>query len=221
MVDSVTRGRPTVVLFDIGSQGTPKAVLFDIGNVVVRWDPRVLYSKIFPDPGERDRFLAEVCTIAWHGETDRGMSFADNIRLLSQKHPEHAAAIAAWWDRWPEMFSGNITETESVIEDLHARGVPMFGLSNMSTEAWPGVRAMSPAFARFRDTVISGAEGTIKPEPRIYEIACERAGLIPQDFLFVDDNAPNIAAAKAMGFHVHHFTDPAALRPDLERYGLL
>jgi HAD superfamily hydrolase (TIGR01509 family) len=202
-------------------EGRPKAVLFDVGNVVVRWNPRTLYSKIFPDAEARERFLADVCTMEWHGETDRGMSFADNIAELSLKHPEHAEAIAAWWARWPEMFSGAIPETESVIEDLHARGVPMYGLTNMSVEAWPGVRAMSSAFSRFRDTVISAEEGVIKPETRIYEIACERAGLTPRDFVFVDDNPPNITAARALGFHVHHFTDPAALRPDLERYDLL
>ena len=28
----------------------PKALLWDFGNVIVRWDPRTLYSKIFPDP---------------------------------------------------------------------------------------------------------------------------------------------------------------------------
>lgn len=39
-------------------------VLWDIGNVIVRWDPRTLYSEIFPDPAERNRFLAEVCTQA-------------------------------------------------------------------------------------------------------------------------------------------------------------
>jgi hypothetical protein len=32
--------------------------------LIVRWDPRALYPKIFPDPAERDRFLAEVCTQA-------------------------------------------------------------------------------------------------------------------------------------------------------------
>ncbi len=202
-------------------EGRPKAVLFDVGNVVVRWDPRTLYSKIFRDAAERDRFLAEVCTMAWHGETDRGLSFGDNIARLTAQHPQHAEAIAAWWARWPEMFSGPIPETEAAIEALHARGVPMYGLTNMSTEAWPGVQAMSPVFARFTDTVVSAAEGAIKPETRIYEIVLERSGLKPQDFLFVDDNRPNIDAADALGFHTLHFTDPAALHPTLERHGLL
>jgi len=203
------------------TKGRPSAVLFDIGNVIVRWDPRTLYSKIFPDPAVRDRFLAEVCTMAWHCQADRGVSFADNIAALSARHPEHAEAIAAWWGRWPEMFSGVFTETVEAIEALHANGVPLYALTNMSEEAWPGVRAMSPCFDRFLDVVVSGAERVIKPEARIYEIACERAGLKPADFLFIDDSLPNIHAAEALGFHGLHFTDPAALRPALERHGLL
>jgi 2-haloacid dehalogenase/putative hydrolase of the HAD superfamily len=214
-------GRPAAVLFDVDNDVRPKAVLFDVGNVVVRWDPATLYSKIFPDSAERERFLREVCTMAWHGETDRGLSFGDNIAKLSALHPHHAEAIAAWWARWPEMFSGTIPQTEVAIEALHARGVPIYGLTNMSIEAWPGVQAMSPAFSRFTDTIVSAAEGVIKPEPRIYEIVLERSGLMPQDFLFVDDNRPNIDAAEALGFHTLHFTDPDALMPTLERHGLL
>ncbi len=73
---------------------------------------------------------------------------------------------------------------------------------------------MSPAFRHFRDAIVSGRERVIKPEPRIYEIVLERTGLEPADLLFVDDSAANIAAAAAMGFHVHHFTDPAAAAAD-------
>lgn len=201
--------------------GAPRALLWDVGNVIVRWDPRTLYAKIFKEPADLDRFLSHVGTMDWHAETDRGVTFAENIAALSAAHPDQAQHIAAWWDRWPEMFSGTIPETESIIEDLAARGVPQFGLTNMSAETWPGVRAMSPAFRHFRDTVVSGVEGVIKPDPRIYEIALERTGLAPGDLLFVDDSAANVEAAAAMGFHAHHFTDPAALRPAVERHGLL
>ncbi|EJL37154.1 haloacid dehalogenase superfamily protein, subfamily IA, variant 3 with third motif having DD or ED [Caulobacter sp. AP07] len=201
--------------------GAPRALLWDVGNVIVRWDPRTLYAKIFKEPADLDRFLSHVGTLDWHAATDRGVTFADNIAALSAEHPHHAEHIAAWWDRWPEMFSGTIPETESVIEDLAARGVPQFGLTNMSGETWPGVRAMSPAFRHFRDTVVSGDERVIKPDPRIFEIVLARTGLAPGELLFVDDSAANIAAAAAMGFHTHHFTDPAALRPAIERFGLL
>ena len=199
----------------------PRALLWDVGNVIVRWNPRTLYAKIFKEPADLDRFLSHVGTIDWHAATDRGVTFADNIAALSARHPHHAEHIAAWWDRWDEMLSGTIPETESVIEDLAARGVPQFALTNMSSETWPGVKAMSPAFRHFRDAIVSAEERVIKPEPRIFEIVLERTGLEPADLLFVDDSAANITAAEALGFHVHHFTDPAALRPAVERLGLL
>jgi HAD superfamily hydrolase (TIGR01509 family) len=61
----------------------------------------------------------------------------------------------------------------------------------------------------------------MKPDPRIFRQACDRFGLEPHEMFFVDDSARNVDGARALGFHVHHFTDPAALRPALEAAGLL
>ena len=199
----------------------PRAVVWDFGNVIVRWNPRTLYEKIFPDPVECDRFLAEVCTLEWHVESDRGTTFADNCARLIAVHPHYEAEIRAWHERWDEMFSGPIAETEAAIEALHARGVPQYGLSNISHETLAATLAMSPAFGRLAGVVASGREGIIKPDPAIFRLACDRFGLRPHEALFVDDSARNIAAAEALGFDVHHFTDPAALRPALEARGLL
>lgn len=198
-----------------------RALLWDIGNVIVRWNPRTLYSKIFPDPAECDRFLSSVCTMGWHIAHDLGVTFEDNRKDLIARFPEHEAAIRAWGDRWWEMFSGPIAETEAAIEALHAASVPQYGLSNISREVLDGTVAMSPAFQRLRGIVVSGDEGVIKPDPAIFRRACERFGFEPADWLFVDDSAHNIAAARDLGFDTHHFTDPAALRPALEARGLL
>lgn len=200
---------------------SPKALLWDFGNVIVRWNPRTLYAKIFPDPVQCDRFLSDVCTLEWHAPTDCGVTFAENCARLIAVHPQHEAEILAWRGRWDEMFSGPIPETEAVIEALHARGVPQYGLSNISHETIDSTLALSPAFARLSDYVASGREGVMKPDPAIYHLACARFGLAPADLLFVDDSAKNIAAAADLGFDVHHFTDPTALRPALEMRGLL
>lgn len=198
-----------------------RGVLWDVGNVIVRWDPRTLYSKIFPDAAERDWFLANVCTLPWHTAHDAGVTFADNRAALLARFPEHEAAILAWEERWWEMFSGPIPETEAAIEAMAARGVPMLGLTNMSTETSEGTFAMSPAFGRLKHIVVSGAVGLMKPDPRIFELTARHAGLEPGELLFVDDSRTNIDAAAACGFDVHHFTDPAALRPALATRGLL
>ena len=199
----------------------PNAVLWDFGNVIVRWNPRTLYEKIFPDPVECDRFLTQVCTLAWHTPTDCGVTFAENCAALAARHPHHEAEIWAWHRRWDEMFSGAIAETEAAMEALHARGVPQYGLSNISHETLHSTLAMSPAFGRLAGYVASGVERVMKPDPAIYRLCCARFGLAPSDMLFVDDSARNIEAARNLGFDVHHFTDPAALRPALEARGLL
>jgi 2-haloacid dehalogenase/putative hydrolase of the HAD superfamily len=159
--------------------------------------------------------------MAWHAEADRGLPFAENIRRLAAQHPWHREAIEAWWARWPEMFSGAIPETEAAIEALHAAGRPLFGLTNMSLEAWPGVEAMSPAFQRFSDVVISAAEGLIKPDPELFLRTCDRIGYAPRELLFIDDSLANIQAAERLGFHVHRFENPAALGRVLRSHALL
>ena len=66
----------------------PTTVVFDIGNVLLQWDPRNLYRKLF---GGRDEemewFLANVCSPAWNIEQDRGRSFADAVAALIAEHP--------------------------------------------------------------------------------------------------------------------------------------
>lgn len=53
------------------------------------------------------------------------------------------------------------------------------------------------------DAIVDSSEaGAIKPEPRIFEIATERAGVKPEEILFVDDSRPNIMAADKLGWHV-------------------
>ena len=177
----------------------PTAVLRDIGNVIVRWEPRTLYSKIFPDPVDRDDFLARVCAPTWHHQADLGRPMADGVAILIAEFPEHAAAIAAWSERWWEMFSGPIVQTTAAMRRLDARGVPQFALSNMPAEVRAGVFAMDPAFGLLRDSVISGDERLTKPDPAIFTLACRRAGLPAEALLFVDDSPVNIEGARALG----------------------
>ncbi|MFJ5265860.1 HAD family hydrolase [Streptomyces sp. NPDC088387] len=51
----------------------------------------------------------------------------------------------------------------------------------------------------------------VKPDPRIYRIAADRAGVPPQRCLFVDDSPENVSAAAGLGMRTAHFTEPADL----------
>ena len=70
-------------------------VVFDVGNVLIRWDPLLLYRQVIPDDVKRDWFLANVCTRAWNIEQDRGRSWEEAVSLLIASHPEWEAEIRA------------------------------------------------------------------------------------------------------------------------------
>ena len=53
--------------------------------------------------------------------------------------------------------------------------------------------------AQFDVVVESSVEGVRKPNPRIYEIACERLGVRPEEAVFLDDLGINLKPARAMG----------------------
>lgn len=198
----------------------PSAILWDFGNTLVDWSPRSLYENLIDGDAALENFLGGVCTMAWHSEHDRGVSFAENRAALTARFPEHADLIAAWDERWTEMFDGWVQGMSGLVEALHAQSVPQHGLSNMPGEKWPGVRAMYPALDLLEVVVISGEEGLIKPDPAIYALTAERLPQRAEDVLFVDDRADNVAAAERAGFMGHHFTGAQRLFADLRARGL-
>ena len=60
-------------------------------------------------------------------------------------------------------------------------------------------RASQDVMALFDLVVESSVEGIRKPNPRIYEIACERLGVHPERAVFLDDLGINLKPARALG----------------------
>ncbi len=56
--------------------------------------------------------------MAWHGQTDCSVSFADNGASLIVEYPHDAAEIDAWRTRWTEMVWMTIPQTELTIAAL-------------------------------------------------------------------------------------------------------
>lgn len=199
-------------------------VIFDLGGVLIDWDPRYLYRSLFTgnEPG-MERFLAEVCSPAWNHELDRGRPYAEGVAELSARHPELQPMIEAYHTRWIEMVAGPLPETVAILEELAAREVPLWALTNWSAETFALVRH-GPAYAflnRFRHIFVSGELRLAKPEPAIFRHVLDAIGIAPDRALFVDDAARNIEAAAALGLLTHRFVSATALRANLVRLGLL
>jgi putative hydrolase of the HAD superfamily len=72
------------------------------------------------------------------------------------------------------------------------------------------------AFAHFDHVVESSRVGVRKPDPRFYELACEIAGVRPEEVVFLDDLGVNLKPARAMGMTTIKVTDPDEAIADLE-----
>lgn len=201
--------------------GTIDAVVFDIGNVLIGWDPRHLYRKIFASEEEVEHFLANVCTLDWRLAHDYGVSFEENGAKLKALHPGHADLIDMWGARYIEMIPGRIPGTADLLHAMADGGLELHGLANMPTVTFDYLREAYPELKRFGTTIVSGAEGVVKPDPRIFEILIERTGLVPERALFIDDSQRNVEAAASLGFHTHRFEHAEALRADLAVRGLV
>ena len=199
----------------------PTSVIFDLGGVLVDWDPRYLYRKLFDDPDEMESFLAEVTTAEWNAQQDAGRPWAEAVDLLVAEHPEQRELIEAFHRRWPEMLAGEIPETVDVVAELRSTDVRLLALSNWSAEMFPIARERFDFLAWFEGIVLSGEVGVNKPDRQIFDHLLEQFDIEPERTLFIDDSAVNIDAARDLGLRVIQFTNAASLRLELVALGLL
>lgn len=201
----------------------PLTVIFDLGGVLIDWNPRYLYRQLFEDEAAMEQFLAEVCTSEWNLGLDAGRPFAEAVAELSLQHPGHRTMIEAYHHRWIEMVAGPILPTVAILEELAAREVPLYALTNWSAETFRLVRGTEPyAFLElFKTIFVSGELRMVKPHAAFFRHALAEIGEPAERCLFIDDVAKNIDGAAAVGMQVHRFQDAAHLRSDLAGRGLL
>jgi putative hydrolase of the HAD superfamily len=72
-------------------------------------------------------------------------------------------------------------------------------------------------YALFDAVLESRVLGVRKPDPRFYELACERLGVPPEECVFLDDLGVNLKPARALGMHTIKVTDPEQALDELGR----
>lgn len=196
------------------------AVVLDLGNVVVRWEPERAFAGVLPD-AEVAEFFADVDFPALNLRQDAGRTWADARAEVAATHPRHAATVDLYVERFAHALPGPVPGTADVVDALRAAGIRVLGLTNWSAETYHHGVVAAPAIGRLEGVVVSGREGLVKPDPRIFALVAERYDLDPARTVFVDDSPANVAGAAACGFQAVLFTDAVDLRADLVARGVL
>ena len=190
----------------------PRVVVFDYGEVISRE----------PTPDDRAALLARAGVSA---EPFWGAYWAHRADL-----DQGAASIAEYWRRvgddvgadwsaldvhelWAIDHRGWLSLDPGTLAVLHALGeggTRLALLSNAGADfsGWLRSGSFGPLFDR---VFVSGELGLVKPGAAIYEHVIGELGILPGEFLFVDNRSENVEGAIAVGGDGHVFTDAASL----------
>jgi putative hydrolase of the HAD superfamily len=193
-----------------------RAVVLDIGSVL-----EIIDDSVFPAPFEQRHGLlpgsVHSGAASLPGNAGTGELTEPEIRAHWQQHLRLSDAqvdqlMADYW-RW---YVGSL---DQALFDWFAAQRPQFRTGIVSNSG-PGAREAERCwgFEDITDDIVYSHEvGLLKPDPRIFALAAERLGVLPEEVVFLDDVEANVDAARASGWHaVLHRSTPESIR-EMER----
>ncbi len=194
-----------------------KAVLFDMGRVLVHYDHQTTMASTaalwdVPLAALRD-VMQEVGDALGIGDMDAEAFH----KFLSTRF-----GLATQFEPFLAAFGAGIQRDEAALAyalSLQARpGVTVAVISNTNDAHVRWLDELVPELQEFDLVMMSNEVGLAKPDPAIFETALELLELAPQQTIFVDDSAANVAAARALGMAGIVHTDWAETRPQLDAW---
>jgi epoxide hydrolase-like predicted phosphatase len=179
---------------------TFRAVFFDLGGVIIRTE----YQAPREHLAERlNMDYEDLVKLVFDSETARkasvgALSEAEHWQAVTCRLGRPASEQEAIRD---EFFAGDVPDRE-LIETI--RSLRPRYKTGVISNAWPGMRASlvkQKLDGAFDVVVISAEVGVMKPDPKIYRMALEQGAVQAAEAVFVDDSAPNVEAARALGMH--------------------
>jgi putative hydrolase of the HAD superfamily len=192
-----------------------KAVIFDVGGVLVRTPDRSSRQRWEQRLGLAERgseeivFGGEMGAKAQRGELTNDELWQWVAERLELGEADLESFRQAFW-------AGDVLDEELValIRRLRPRYQTAI-ISNATDGLRPTLERSYPIADAFDLIVCSAEERLMKPDPRIYRLALARLGRRPEEAVFIDDSAANIAGAQAVGLHTIHFSPAVDVAAEL------
>jgi putative hydrolase of the HAD superfamily len=207
--------------------GAIKAIVFDFAGVLFDWRPLDVVARVLPQragtPEAATHWVAEIFQSYggdW-GDFDSGQvdtpELVDRISRRTGLAPSEVRAVV---DAVPPSLAP-LPGTVSLVRRLKAVGWPLHFLSNMPEPYARYLERTHDVIAWFDTGLFSARAGVNKPHAAIYHQLQRGTGLAAHELLFIDDHAPNVDAARALGWQALVFTGADALEAELTRRSLL
>jgi len=184
-----------------------KSIFFDLFGVLLGIDQSVVIqylSKLTNTPYliTREITMGEPYMRLERGET-KFKEYIDEIRgLLPNGENIDANKLK---DLWMNSRVGEMPVV-SLLNKLQKK-YAVWIISNTTEAHIKSLQSQFVFLNLFNGIITSEKAGTHKPHPNIFNFALSEANTEAFSSIFIDDSYSNVAAAKNMGFMVHHYND--------------
>lgn len=174
-----------------------KNIVFDFGNVIGKFDGRHLLKQ-FTSSAEDQELLFSAVFSGWDKIDSGSVSYEQYAEDTAASLPKRLEPVVRTFFReWPR-FLTPIEDTLNFIKELKDRQIPFYLLSNAPTY-FAEYSSNYDFLKDFSGIVFSAPLKMAKPDPAIYQYLFHTFSLDPKECFFIDDLAPNIAAARSLG----------------------
>lgn len=188
-----------------------KNLLFDLGGVIMDIDRmrcvRAFQRMGFDTVGD---YLTDYAQKGPFEALEGGSITPEQFRAELKRHMPEGVTDAQIDEAFQEFLIGIPTERLVKLRELRGKDLGIYMLSNTNLIMWNGrileqFRKEGLQCADYFDGMLPSFEaGVQKPDPRMFEMARDRFGLVPEETLFVDDSQANLASAATLGFKTLH-----------------
>ncbi len=197
-----------------------KTVLFDLGNVILPFDVSRLATRLGEHSSLSPRQIVENLWndhIAEHFETGR-MSPEEYFDHVSSSCGFKELSFAEFVPLFNEIF-----DEDAGVIDLIAtlkRNYSLGLISNTNPIHAAHLVSNFPSLSHFDRKWFSNEAGVRKPHRALFEMALEHFSSEPDEAVFIDDLAINVASAKEVGINAIQFHGIEPLKRDLRDLGV-
>ena len=193
-----------------------RAVLWDFGGVILT-SPFDAFARYEAELGLEKDFIRQLNatnadTNAW-ARLERAEITREEFATLFEAEARAAGGELSGWRILEALHGAVRPEMVEALRRVHGR----FKTACLTNNVVGEVRAdVEEVMALFDVVIESSKVGVRKPEPRFYEIACDKLGVEPAECVFLDDLGINLKPAKAMGMTTIKVVDPDSALAELE-----
>ena len=198
-----------------------KVICLDLGKVIVDYDPTIPLNAL----GTRSALsLPEIMQVLTDREPlllfDRGRYSRSEFYRTMCARLQLDVSTEEFERLWTSLFLPEPLLPESFLLGLKRR-YRLLMLSNVNEVHFEFIWKNYPLVRHIEDRLLSYELGCLKPEPAIYRIAIDRAGVRPQEIFFADDRPENVEAARQAGIVATCFQSEQQLKLALGQAGVV